>query len=251
LIVDQDAWDSVIRDALEALCPGGEYERGADGTIKAKEEFCDRTVKEKYWECINPEKAGTPQEQVVERERDVDLPGSWRSVADHAKGCELVGTLVCNECLVTIKGGSGKYEADKGKAFGEAGHGGTVWVNASEQWHLWNSTDGEWKRDAQKTTVSKARITAHELGHAFRGCAGTHLTGTPANEVWEGTESEMLEYDGMPIEGYRKNGELKDAKAIRTQHDFIYTNREEFETMRDWENPIAKELGERPRFGHQ
>lgn len=181
-------------------------------------------------------------------EREVPVEGSWRKVEGHSKGCELISSLICSACEVAIvTGNPSQYKPDRSKSFGENGFGGKVQINVGEPWHTWQRQGGVWVESKGTSPVSAARATAHELAHALRGCDGSFKIGKP--ELlgdWNGTEG-FTSYDGATIDGYQN----LNAQEIKNKHKFMYGDREEYDTITQWENPIAAELGEQPRFAHR
>lgn len=94
--------------------------------------------------------------------------------------------------------------------------------------------------------MSKARHIVHELGHAIRGCEGKFKSTLPGD--FAGTGKAHVTHGGKPISSYDKpNNE----DAVETDHAFNYGNREEYDNIWEWENPVMEELGEKPRFAHR
>jgi RHS repeat-associated protein len=247
-----------VRDALIQICPhngGAGYSRDAvTGEISMGEYFCKgrtHTVIESSY----VDWCGSGSRMLVYRDLSWSELAGWETVEGHSKGCELLYNLICTDCEVKLKGGApSQYHPNGSKAAGAAGVGGTVEVNFSEKWHRWEKEAGangetQWRKKPA-VVPSKARVLAHELGHAVRGCTGKYIY--PNNKDFENFEGlGYSSYGGTRISVYynQKTGErFRSHKAIAKS---IWGNREEYETTNDWENPIAQELGETPRLGHQ
>ncbi len=207
--------------AIQALCPMGEDEGAAihvnptTGQVMFPSDFCDRKVKKKKWvSTCRPEKEGTPSDHGRVEEVEEDVPGSWRSVEGHSKGCELMACLLCSDYPVVLrKGGSGKVnygdvpKGAKSDAYGDTdkpgkGTGSSVEMPITPSTYF-DSVDP----NTGKPCVflpSLARLLAHEFGHACDAIKGTVRTGN------------------CPLGKYR----------TAEEHDSIV----------NWENPIAEEL---------
>lgn len=139
------------------------------------------------------------------------------------------------------------------KEAGAKGYNGTVFVDPSEKWSRWERevvNDTEYWRRKDAYVPSLARKLAHELGHAARGCDGSFIfSSAPGFKNFR--DIDYHEYDGVKIENYHN---LKSGERLREttpSAKATWGNVEEYETTMEWENPIAEEMGEGPRLGHQ
>ncbi|MBK8207211.1 MAG: hypothetical protein IPK87_10570 [Planctomycetes bacterium] len=82
-----------------------------------------------------------------------------------------------------------------------------------------------------KPVVTLARVLAHELAHLVQGCAGSSTIGLPIA-------------DDVPL-----TGEIGGRRWTATKEDFS-GDKGEYDAIIGWENQIAIELGELPRFKH-
>lgn len=94
-------------------------------------------------------------------------------------------------------------------------------------WPLWTSAGGVWVRDGVRTRVSRARVLAHELGHVQYACQGQARTGL-----------------SVP------NQLRRDQRYQGSRWDSTINDLGEYDVIIKVENPVAEELGERPRFDH-
>jgi hypothetical protein len=93
---------------------------------------------------------------------------------------------------------------------------------------------------------------SHELAHLVQGCQGESTSGTPLKYSEESPQSGEIPYIAIdPRSG------LPDRRDDRPTRWFLGdANKEfsgdqgEYDAVMSWENPIAYELGELPRFIH-
>jgi hypothetical protein len=235
------------------LCPHASAVTLQTGEIEYPDDFCDYPI--------------------LQHGGAIEIgPGSNRDVAGHSKGCELVAGLMCGCCEVTIKDenrnphyratswkdaikkgikGQGTAYADdagpqvpiRDAGYGTGkGSGGTVSFGKSYKDSGLGSSklknaDGSGK--VFKGTLAPEVALAHELGHALRGCRGEMV---PVSDIgWRKDKGkEIKDYDPW-------KGVLGDPGDLRA----TWGDREEHDTINDWENPIARELGEdQVRVGH-
>jgi hypothetical protein len=131
----------------------------------------------------------------------------------------------------------GKVNAGRGTFTGIGlGVGGVVKITVMSirdetPWKLARRGNDRWHDDVgSKQKVTLARVLAHELAHLIQGCDGESTVGKKFYDKRTG-KLDGLDWTADPYEFQNDEGE--------------------YDATIKWENPIAIELGELPRFNHR
>ncbi len=144
-------------------------------------------------------------------------PKSWENI--HGIG----PTIEQNEVVGTGRGTGGWISIDDGLVTSASKSKGLI--------EVWDRGNGVWVRNGRKVPFSAPRFIAHELGHAIEACRGNLRI---AMKVPDGPD--LLDFSGN-IGGL-------DWTAKRAW----FQDQGEYDAVVEYENPIALELGEDPRF---
>ena len=251
-----DEYKAAALAALSRLCPQASLTLGEDGGIKSQMPFACN-------EAVGPASDG-PQ-----------IAGSgglgelWKQQT-HGVGCTLLAHLLCGCCNVVIEDGDSGNDPhyvpdDAARAMPKGtktpggfrgmphaknpinvdgngcGSGGIARVSKTvlsngvanmPQW-VYDANSDSYVVSKTRVTYSGARLLAHELGHAANACLGD------ANFKVDNWDNVDLKYKGKAVGGISRPGDW----STPFGHD-----REEFDNVMYWENPIAEELGEEPRM---
>lgn len=93
-----------------------------------------------------------------------------------------------------------------------------------------------------RVTVSLARVLAHELAHLIQGCDGESTILTPVTNDPDLLAGYLNDSDGVRRRWYAWGWSATGGPFSGDQG--------EYDAIINWENPIAIELGEHPRFSH-
>lgn len=255
LTVEGDAtYREAVLSALRDICPllsgadivvwTDEKTKKENATLVVPPDWCKQEWQLVYGTMPNGERCSAP------------VGFGYPYSEGHWTGCQLLLALICSDCTVKIREGTSgnpDYEADnpldtmpKGmQGVGEGGSeggstksyrgtgtgkgsGGSARITAKV---IKEGLPSGYSKDPNSKKGNLGRIDgrallAHELAHALRGCNAESRW----NRDWSGCDKDKLGKDADP--------------ANRWQ------NREEYDVINEWENPIAEELGKYGRTGH-